>query len=277
MTLNNSILIIVKQNSGIDYNALLAKVALRYKSPASAKSALMRALKDMASFGLIKREDQKIFITDKGLASISFEMKDKLVLRLNQELKNPLHNLDEILKLLVVLSQRGTMDKDLLTNAKENATFTIKDIEELRSKIRAQRKYLKKISLLIQQQSEKLKELDFNDSLELTFDSDVASKLAFFCSGQKVIVETNNGTVLSKIPDHWKKQGFVYAEGDDVHLLAQLLSSMVSAKATIYFSGGRVNLMAGKAIFLGSHSKIKEFLQMKISDQLKEQTKNELK
>ena len=277
MTFNNSILIIVKQNPGIDYNALLAKIAPRYKNSASAKSALMRALKDMASFGLIKRENQKIFITDKGLASISLEMKDKLVLRLNQELKNPMNNLEEILKLLIILSQRGAMDKDLLINAKENATFTIKDIDDLRSKIRAYRKYLKKMSLLIQQQLEKLKELDFNDSLELTFDNEVATKLAFFCSNQKIVVETNDGMVLSKIPDHWKKQGFVYAQGEDAHLLAQLLSSMVFTKATIYFDGGRVNLMAGKAVFFAPHSKIKEFLQMRILDQLKEQKKVESK
>ena len=43
----------------------------------------------MTSFGLIKRWF-KVFITDKGLSSMSVEMKDKLVLKLNQSMKKPI-------------------------------------------------------------------------------------------------------------------------------------------------------------------------------------------
>ncbi|MCX6803846.1 MAG: hypothetical protein NTY48_04730 [Candidatus Diapherotrites archaeon] len=199
MTFNNSILLAIKQNPGIDYNDLLAKIAQRYKNPASAKSALARALKDMAAFNYIKREGSKILITDKGLASMSIEMKDKLVLRLNDEIKRPLANLDDIVRLILILSQRGAQDKDLLNSAKENASFTISDIEVLRKEIRAQRSHLKKMSLLLGQQIEKLKELDFNDSVQIPFDNETASKIAFFCTGQKIIVETKDNALLNRV------------------------------------------------------------------------------
>ena len=70
MTFNNNILLIVRQSDGIDYNDLFSKIMPQYKNEASAKSALSRALKDLSSFGLVKRDGRKIFITDKGIASI---------------------------------------------------------------------------------------------------------------------------------------------------------------------------------------------------------------
>ena len=277
MTFNNSVLLIIKQNSGIDYKDLLAKITQRYKSPASAKSALARSLKDMAAFGFIKREASKLFITDKGLSSMSIEMKDKLVLRLNEEIKRPMHSLDEIAKLLIILYQRGSQDKDLLNNAKENASFTISDIEELRRKIRAQRSHLKKISLLLQQQVEKLCELDFNDSFQLAFDEHAATRLALFCRGQKIVVETKDKDVLAKIPEHWKKQGIISVEGENISLLTQLFSSMPSAKAMLYLSNAKISLMAGKATFFGPYKTVKSFSEMKIADEVKQQIANEPK
>jgi len=265
MTFNNSVLLIIKQSPGIDYNELFTRISTRYKNPASAKSALARAIKDLVSFGLLKKEGTKLFVTDKGLASMNLEMKDKLVLRLNEEMKHPLTSLDDIVRLLVVLSQRGSQDRDLLNNAKENASFSIKDIDELRGKIRAQRKYLKKMSLLLATQADKLKELDFNDSFSLPFDSSFAQKVTLFCAGRKIIAETKDPDVLSKSPEHWKKQGTISVEGENVALLLQLLSSIPSAKAILYMPGLRINLMAGKANCFGSFKTIKTFLETKLS------------
>ncbi len=273
MTFNNSVLMIVKQTPGIEYNDLLSKISQRYKNPASAKSSLARALKDMASFGLIKREGTRLFVTDKGLASMSIEMKDKLVLRLNEEMKRPLGSLNDIVRLLIVLSQRGSQDKDLLNNAKENASFSIEDIEELRRKIRAERKHLKKMSLLLEQQATKLRELDFNDTAKIPFDEQVASKIGLFCKGQKIIVETKDNDILSKIPEHWKKQGIISVEGENIPLLTQLLASMLSIKATLYLPGIKVILMAGNATLFGAHKALKSFIDMKVADEVKSQLK----
>jgi hypothetical protein len=276
MTLNNSLLLLIKQHPGIDYNDLYAKLVTRYKNPASAKSALMRGLKDMASFGLIKREGTKVFITDKGLFSMSIEMKDKLVLKLNQEMKKPLDNVDNIVRLLVILSQRGVQDKDLLNNAKENASFTISDIVNLRKEIRAKRKYLKKMGELLEQQIEKMKELDFNESISMTFDDDFVESLALYCEGKKISVETKDESILSKIPTHWVKQGIISVDGENISLLIQLLLSSPWAKAVLYLPGIKLNLMAGKATLFGSHKTIDAFNFLKIEAAISESVeKNE--
>jgi len=271
MTFNNSVLLILKQSPGIDFNDLLTKIASRYKNPASARSALARSVKDLASFGHIKKEGSKLFLTDKGLSSISLEMKDKLVLRLNEEMKRPLSNLDEIVKLLVVLHQRGSADKDLLNNAKENASFTISDIEELRRKIRAQRKRLKQMSLLLDTQVQKLTELDFNDSRAFPFDEAFATRLGLFSKSQKIIVETKDIIFLEKIPEHWKKQTTISVEGDSIPLLLQLLVSIPSAKATLYLSGMKIVLMAGKANCTASFKTLKTFSEMTLVSSVKQE------
>jgi len=269
MTFNNSVLLILKQSPGIDFNDLLTKIASRYKNPASARSALARCVKDLASFGQIKKEGSKLFITDKGLSSMSLEMKDKLVLRLNEEMKRPLSNLDEIVKLLVVLQQRGYSDRDLLNNAKENASFTISDIEELRKKIRAQRKHLKQMSLLLEVQIKKLEELDFNDSRVFDFNQTFVTKLGLFAKGQKIIVETKDSSVLEKLPEHWKKQSMITVEGESISLLMQFLGSMPSAKATLYLSGMKVILMAGKANCFASFNTLKSFSGLNLDSVVK--------
>lgn len=260
MTLNNSILLLIKQNPGIDYNDLYAKIASRYKNSASAKSALMRGLKDMTSFGLIKREGTKLLITDKGLSSMSIEMKDKLVLKLNQEMKKPLDKLDDIVKFLVILSQRAVQDKDLLNNAKENASFTINDIIELRKDIKVKRKYLKKMGELLEQQIEKLKELDFNDSSVLTFDESFTEKIIDYCGGRKISAEIKDEAVLSKIPTHWIKQGIISVDGENISLVVQLLLSSPSTKAVLYLPSIKVVIMAGKATIFGPHKVVQEII-----------------
>ncbi|MFA5125878.1 MAG: hypothetical protein WC462_02660 [archaeon] len=273
MTFNNSVLLVVKQSPGIAYNDLFARVSARYKNPASARSALSRSLKDLVSFGLLKNENSKFFVTDKGFASMNIEMKDKLVLRLNEEMKRPMNNLEQIVRFLVILYQRGIQDKDLLNNAKENASFTIHDVEELRTKIRAQRKYLKKMSELIQQQAEKLRELDFNDSIEFVFDDFFASKVTAFSNSKKIIVETKDNDVLSKIPDHWKKQSVISVEGESIPLMIQLLISVPSAKAILYLPGIKVTIMAGKANCFGSYKILKSFSEIKLSEALNQKQK----
>jgi hypothetical protein len=198
-------------------------------------------------------------------------MKDKLVLRLNEEMKHPLGSLDDIVRLLIILHQRGSADKDLLNNAKENASFTINDIVELRKKIRAQRKHLKKMSSLLEVQVEKLKELDFSDSLSFQFDDAFAAKLGVYCKGQKIVVETKDNSILDKLPEHWKKQGIISVEGESISLIFQLLASVPSAKATLYLPGLKIVLMAGKANCFSSYKTLKAFLELSIATSIQEE------
>jgi hypothetical protein len=265
MTLNNSILLVVKQAgpNGIEQNELLQRIASRYKSTASAKSALARSLKDMVSFGLIKKDSingvgSKIFITDKGSSSISIEMKDKLILKLNTAFKRPLDSLDDITKFLVVLSTRANTEKQLLNSAKQNAEFNLSDLRALRKKIYFRRKELKKFYELIKSQEEKLRELDFNDSLEVPFTSEVGLKIMVYSQGNRITVETRDEFILSKIPELWKKQGAIVVEADSLPLLGQLLVDNPFVKANIYLPGIKVTLMGGKAKFFGPPSALKK-------------------
>ncbi|MEK6958731.1 MAG: hypothetical protein AABW59_01660 [archaeon] len=266
MTFNNSILLIIKQNKGLEYNELFARIMPQYKNAASARSALARSLKDMISFGLVKKEGSRIFITDKGIASINVEMKDKLIFRLNEEMKNPLKSLDEIVRLLVVLSQRSSQDPDLLKSAKEHATFTINDINEARKRIREKRKSLKRMSLLLDTQSESLKNLDFNDSVEENLDENLIAKIRAYVGKEKVIAEIRDEQVLSKVPDLWKKQSIVTVEGPSLDLLLQLLSNYLYVKATLYLPGVKVVLQSGKATCFGSYKTLKSFSELKIEN-----------
>ena len=68
MTARNSILLIVKQQPGIEYNSLLNKIAGSYGSIESARAALSRSIRYLAALGLIARKKNKLFATGKGMA-----------------------------------------------------------------------------------------------------------------------------------------------------------------------------------------------------------------
>ncbi len=259
MTFNNSVLLIIKQNTGLDYNDLFARIVSRYKNPSSANSALSRALKNLVSFGLIKKEGNNLFITDKGSASISIEMKEKLVLKLNESMKKPLPNIEEIIKLLIVLSQRAAQSPELLSNAKENASFTIKDVEDVRAKIKERRIYLKKMSLLLKVQEEKLRELDFNDSIQVTFDEMLVEKIVSFSVNDKLVLETRDSELERLIPQIWRKQSEYVVEKENIGQLCKILLEKQLFKANIYFSGIKINVNNTKANCFASYKTLKKF------------------
>jgi hypothetical protein len=260
MTFKNSVLINIKKNPGIDYSDLLSRLSLQYKNPSSANSALNRAIKNMVSFGLIKREGSKLFVTDKGSASITVEMKDKLILRLNEEMKKSFPNPEEVIQYLIILHQRSLQDSDLINTARQNATFTIRDLELYRKRIFERRRFLKKMNLLIKQNIENLKELDFNDSLEFVFDGAFVSRVVGFSANDKLVVETNDESLISKVPVHWLKQNTITVEKESISLLLQLLLSVPSLKATLYFSGVKAILFSGKITCFGSYKTLSNFV-----------------
>ena len=263
MTLNNSVLIVIKQSSGIDYNELFLRISSRYKNNASAHSALCRSLKNLSSFGLIKKQDGHYYITDKGISSISIEMKEKLVLKLNEITKKPLGNLEEIVQLLIVLTQRSSQDADLLLNAKENASFTISDIENIRKKIVKRRLFLKQMNSLLKAQEEKMKELDFNDSREVIFDEDFAKKIISFSSGQKIVFEFKDESMLDEANFANKKVSEVIVEGEEKEKLVNLLLENSLTDATIYIPKIRIRLSGGKAKVFSFHKTLEDFFSSK--------------
>ena len=84
MTARNSILLIVKQQPGIEYNELLNRIAGSYGSIESARAALSRSIRYLTALGLIARRGNSLFATGKGKALLNSEMQNKLLLRLNE-------------------------------------------------------------------------------------------------------------------------------------------------------------------------------------------------
>lgn len=87
MTNKNAVLLIIKQNNGIEYNDLLNKIAATYSNINSARAALSRTVKDITALGLVVRQGDKLFISQKGLTETNKEMKNKLLLKLNETIK----------------------------------------------------------------------------------------------------------------------------------------------------------------------------------------------
>lgn len=261
MTFNNSLLLMIKQANGIEYNEILNKLVQSYKNQNSARAALSRALKNLESFGLIKIEGSRMLITGKGTASINIEMKDKLILRLNELMKKPMNGLEEVMSLLVVLSQRSSQDADMLKNAKENSAFTISDIEELRKKISERKEFLAKMDSLIEKQAEKLRELNFNDSFEITADDPFVSKILEFVKESSVTIETAEQGFVELLPPSWKKPASINADGKEFRIFFELLKKFPSSKVTIYFSGIKIVFMGEKARCYGAYSDVSKLRQ----------------
>ncbi len=187
MTTKNSILLIIKQNEGIDYNALLAKISSNYSSINSSRAALSRALKDLTAFGLVKKQGKSFFLTDKGSAEISGEIKNKLLLKLNQLFRSP-RNVDEINQIvesLQTMIERSKQDTDLLKAAKGSADFSLSDVEELNKKLKKRIKQLSYLSRVLGHQLDSLKELDFFDSKSVEFSEKNLEKVFSAFSSRK--------------------------------------------------------------------------------------------
>jgi hypothetical protein len=183
-------------------------------------------------------------------------MKDKLILRLNELMKKPMNDLDELLRLLVVLSQRSSQDADLLKNAKENSTFTISDLEQLRKKISERKEFLGKMDSLVEKQVEKLRELNFNDSFETPISEEFVSKVIDAAVNAGVTIETADQALADSFPANWRKPSAIMLEGKELNIFFGSMKNFPSSKATIYFSGVKISFMAGKAHCYGVHTGI---------------------
>ncbi|MAG22128.1 MAG: hypothetical protein CL943_02375 [Candidatus Diapherotrites archaeon] len=187
MTQRNNILLIVKQQPGIDYNSLLNKISSSYGSINSARAALSRALKDLSALGMLKRQGNNIFITAKGSASINQEMKSKLILKLNQSIKgkNPVEEINSIVEMLSTLIERSKQDRDLLKAAKGSAEFYIADLAELKEGLDKRIHNLNYLGGIMLQQISSLQELNFNDNRKQPFDPKTKKIVSQLVQSQK--------------------------------------------------------------------------------------------
>lgn len=162
MASRNSLLLIIKQNPGITYTALLANILGDYSNINSARAALSRTLKDLEALGLVRKKNSAIFITDKGLAMLQLEMKNKLILKLNEVILKE-QAPEELVKDLSILVQRSKEDRDLLEVAKKSANFYVSDIEKKHKALEKKIKQLNYLNAVLKKQIGVLKKLGFRD------------------------------------------------------------------------------------------------------------------
>lgn len=163
MTSKTSILLIIQQNPGIDYQNLLSKIAPNYANLNSARAALSRVLKDAVSFGMLTKQNHQLFLTDKGMAGLKVKMHDKLIIKLNQLMKvrSVASNPDPLVQNLSVLLERGKMDNRLLDNARAGVSFSVNDLEKVHAGLQENIRHLQYVEKSLSTQIGSMKELNF--------------------------------------------------------------------------------------------------------------------
>jgi len=166
MASKNSMLLIIKQKPGIHYNDVLVKISSEYSNINSARAALSRLVKDLDALGLLRRKGSQLFLTDKGILKIQTEMKNKLILKLNDLVKESnLVNPEPLVQQLSVLIERAKQDSDLLKVAKSSTSFPVSKLEEINDGIQKRARHLNYLSKVISKQSREMRSMDFRDSV----------------------------------------------------------------------------------------------------------------
>ncbi len=270
MTQKNSVLLIIKQNPGIEYTALLSKISSNYATLNSARAALSRSLKDLLAFGLAQRQEKRFFATEKGAAQVNSEMKTKLLLKLNQTVnsKNAVQQIDTIIEQLSILIERGKQDADLLKAARGSTEFMLSDLhavaEQLDKRI-LQLNYLKEI---FAKQIETLKQLDFNDQKKFVWDSRSIEFLKALCQKsetKELLFETANAQLLEQMSlalNEKPKTNSLQLSKEKMPLLLSAIETEakknLSLRANIYFSGLKVRIEPPNVFVIASHNKLNE-------------------
>lgn len=156
-------MLIISQNQGIDYQALLSKIAPNYANLNSARAALSRVLKDAVSFGMVTKQNHQLFLTDKGSASLKVKMHDKLVLKLNQlmNVRSVASNPDPLVQHLSVLLERGKMDPRLFDNARASVNFSVDDVLRVHEGVKQNIKHMEYLEKSLANQLQSLRDLNF--------------------------------------------------------------------------------------------------------------------
>ena len=236
MASKNSILLIIKQKPGISYTALLASILGDYSNINSARAALSRTLKDLESLGFIRRKKNAIFITDKGLAMLQLEMKNKIILKLNEAVLKE-QSPEEIVKELSILVQRSKEDQDLLEVAKKSIGFYVSDIERVQNSLEKKISQLSYINKVLKKQIEMLKELGFRDRVILD-KSSLAKILKLLLEKEKpkeVIITAEQAALekLAKISGVMQSNALIVPASDVAEILDFIKKEEI--KATVMF------------------------------------------
>ena len=270
MTTKNAILLIVKQNNGVEYNSLLNKFSSSYSNVNSARAALSRSLKDLTTFGFLARKNNHFFILSKGEQEIYSEIKNKLVIGLNDSLrqKNPEDDIASVVSKLQVLIERSREDSDLLKTSKSSLDFFISDFEQVNLVLKKKLKHLEYLSGVFSDQIDSLKDLGFNDSFSRVIEKNSLKTIeSIFDEKEYAIKCENNDTLVSlaaRFNSKLKNSAFSIQKKDLNALNKYYLKNCAKiplGKVTIFSSTLKAELYRTKVVLFGSHSKIKKFIE----------------
>jgi hypothetical protein len=262
MATKNSLLLIIKQGNGVNYNELLSRTSAGYSGINSARAALSRSLKDMVAVGFIARKANRIYITEKGTLSIGTEMKHKLLMKLNSLINagNAHASIDAIVQNLNALIERSKQDNELLRAARGSADFYIGDLEQIGKDTAERLKQLEYLNGVFSKQLDALKELDFNDKAEFPADRDSLKRIVHEMKlGNKddVIIETADSESAERLAE----QEGVKAKKNTVTLkatkIARLFSMMEKGKvvhARAYLGPLVLGFVSGRVVISGPYS-----------------------
>ncbi len=270
MTTRNSILLILKQNQGIEFNALLAKISANYGNINSARAAMSRALKDMSAIGLVQKQEKKVFATDKGLALLGNEMKTKLILRLNELVKEDeaAENIDSIVQLLSTLIERSKQDSDLLKAARSNTSFFLADIQKIKERLDTKAKHLDYLGEIMMQQLDSMRQLNFNDSSALAWNHEskkIISGIIEKMPSPEIVAECLNADFLEKakqsFPNSKTQEKSVFLNREQIAMLLSLAEQstpLYSNPINIYAGSIKIQLNHPSIFLIGPVQEVEE-------------------
>lgn len=269
MTTKNSILLIIKQKQGIEYNSLLNKLSSSYDNINSARAALSRALKDLSALGMIQRRGNNIFVTSKGIASLHTEMKSKLLMKLGTTMKSrdPISEIDAIVQQLHTLIERSKEDADLLKAAKGSSDFYISNLVSINKNLENKVKHFQYLQKILEQQIKTLEELNFNDSKTFRWDEKVLNTLKLLpkSTGTEIFtMECFNDNFLAKakiIPGAKVQTNTIFLDVKKLPKALELISkntALESNQVNLYFPLLKVSINYPEVSFIGPYEKVKE-------------------
>lgn len=266
MSAKNSILLTIMQSPGIDYNSLLNKCSANYSNINSARAALSRALKDFSVFGFVRKQDNRFFATDKAVVVASAEMKNKLVMKLNQAIssKNPVLEIDTILQRLSTLAERARHDPDLLKTAKTSVDFYVSDLKQIEEKLNSEVNHLSYLAGVLNSNISALSELDFNDmkKTDAFAAQKIVEKIIEKTSQNEVIIETANPLIVEKfeaqMQQKFKKTSLALSQNDVEKFfgLLESLSEQEKKEVSIFLPPIKISFAKDTVFFSGPFSSI---------------------
>jgi hypothetical protein len=272
MTLSDSLLLHIGQNK-TTYNDLLTRILPNYSSKASAKAALSRSLKNLLSFENIQKLDSHYMLTEKGKKIVESKLKNKILLNINELLKNTnknnLENIDEIIKHLQIFIERSKQDSMLLRIGKTSAAFYINDLVNLKNILEKKIKHYVHLNNVLEKQILVLQEQNFEDVSVLNLDSDSLNnidKLADFYNISEIVIDctTTDEKVCKIFEENYvfeqkvKNTFILKTENLDVFkkILFSNLEDFLKTRFKIYINEIVITSEQNKLFFYGPHNLI---------------------